>query len=741
MSARPAALTGFALLHKRVAYLLAALGLAGLGLGSEVDRPTMILLGLAYAATWFVEGPILLRPRWERGMTLALVVGLTVQLARGLSGEPWLPLGLGFTGLLQVSRLASRRSAREHVQIALLAFIHLAAATVLTTELAYGALFLGFVIVLPWMLALTQLRAEIEAEHHARSLEARALEARLEEGEPRTLPPTLGGGVEHAELARVLGSRRLVGARFLAGTTLLSLPLFACTALLFVLFPRVGLGMLAFGRGEGAAIAGFGDAVELGQVGRIRDDATVILRVIPGGLGPHPPRELGLYLRGSAFDHYDGRRWSRASAPAIEPIAVERDEYILSEAIRRGQDRPYRIELAPLEEPVIFLPDHTVALEIPPHIEAGLERPRRIELRAGVDVRALDPDGAARSYTAWTRPRARSVFDTPPDAASLEVPPGHERLARLARAWTEGARSDRERAERVVDHLGRPPFRYSLVMHDPGAAAPLEHFLFETREGHCEYFASAMAILLRTLGVPTRNVTGFLGGTWNEYGRYYAVRSGDAHSWVEVYLEGEGWVRFDPTPASARALGLGASLSLRARDALDALVAWWERDVVSFDLRTQRGLARDVFSLLRTPHASSRPLEEAERSGARGARSGVGRSLFALALAALLALALAALVRRLARLRSAPAGSSEARRLVALYRRLERVLAGRGRPRPPARTPSEHAALLEAEGFEGADVVLRVTRRYNEARFGPLPMSEAELDELERAVRALGHPR
>src|SRR5690606_23943302 len=92
-------------------------------------------------------------------------------------------------------------------------------------------------------------------------------------------------------------------------------------------------------------------------------------------------------------------------------------------------------------------------------------------------------------------------------------------------------------------------------LESPSGAAsnPLEHFLFESRRGHCEFYSTGMAVMLRTLGVPSRNVTGFIGGTWNRFGRFYAVRQGDAHSWVEVFLPDVGWTRFDPTPASPAA--------------------------------------------------------------------------------------------------------------------------------------------------------------------------------------------
>jgi len=114
-------------------------------------------------------------------------------------------------------------------------------------------------------------------------------------------------------------------------------------------------------------------------------------------------------------------------------------------------------------------------------------------------------------------------------------------------------------------------------MESPGDVEPIHFFLFSRKRGHCEYFSSAMAIMLREVGVPTRNVNGFLGGEWNEYNDYIAVRAGDAHSWVEVYVRGVGWVTFDPTPsASIDRLGRGGSgVSDRRRRQMDSLRFQW----------------------------------------------------------------------------------------------------------------------------------------------------------------------
>ncbi|MCZ7686114.1 MAG: DUF3488 domain-containing protein [Sandaracinaceae bacterium] len=256
----------FARLHKVVAFLIAGLGLVALAIGPELDWTSEIAIAIAFVLAIFAEGARIRDPRWIRAWNVGLLALVAVQVLRGFAGAAILPLALEVTAALQISRLMNRRGAREHQQIAALALLHLIAATVLSTELAYAFAFLGFVIVLPWMLAISHLRAEIEGQ----------LGARPEPDRER-------------DLARVLGSKRVIGPSFLAGTAALAVPLFAMTGLVFVLFPRVGLGFLSFGRGESQRMSGFGANVELGEFGVIRTDPTVVLRVTPPDMPPPPP--------------------------------------------------------------------------------------------------------------------------------------------------------------------------------------------------------------------------------------------------------------------------------------------------------------------------------------------------------------------------------------------------------------------------------------------------------------------
>ena len=703
----------FARLHKLVTYLIAGLGLFALTLGGELGIVPSLALGIGLVLSFFAEEPLIAREEWVRGWTFAVVALFALQVMRGLGGEPLLALGLEYAGFLQISRLMNRRTARDHQQIAVLAFLHLIAATVLSSSLGYAAIFIGFVIVTPWMLALSHLRREIEGYYP-------------------------GGGTREAQtvadVRRVLASRRVVGPGFLAATAALVLPIFAITIALFLLFPRVGMGFLSFGRGTGQQTAGFGRDVELGGFGVIRDDPTVILRVsVPDD--PSPSRDRTFRMRGTSFDHYDGRRWSRSPSGGVGLRRLS--DYYQIVRWRDETDRRFVIDLDHLDEPVIFLPAGTVGIGVPPRIRGGAELGRQVYASPGHDFRYLDDDDLGLAYTAWVSRTPDEVgVETLTDderSAYLQRPAAMERIARLAERVTEGAQSDAERARLVERYLrDSGTFEYTLRQPDTRGRDPLEVFLFEARRGHCEYFSTAMAMMLRSLGIPARNVTGLVGGRFNEYGQYYALRQGDAHSWVEAHVDGR-WTTFDPTPAGRAELGPmdGPLADLSAL--IDALRTRWSRDVVGYDLRVQTRALRDALTWLSRFRGSN---DEREEPGASDAIS-EGETPYWPWLVAATALALLVALRFRRRQRAgdrSERAAPEALAAARLYRELERALKKRGRPRPSSHTPSEHADALRREGFPSADAVAEVTHRYVGARWGAEPLDPKEIARLKALI-------
>jgi protein-glutamine gamma-glutamyltransferase len=709
----------FSLLHKCVAYLLSGLGLLALSLGSELTEPSLLLMVFGFLTSWFAEGKLLTWPRYATAWTGAVVSFLLIQVARAVLNGPTLAMAIEFAAFLQISRLYNRRSAADYQQIAVLAFLHLIAATVLSTNLGYAVIFGGFLIATPWMLALSHLRREIEGNYP---------------------PQDAADPAARSAILRVLASKRVVGPGFLVGTALLSLPLFAMTLAIFVIVPRVGQGFLSFRRDGGQRVAGFGNQVELGGFGVIRDDPTVVLRVMPMPRKDQQ-RLRALRLRGTSFDHYDGRRWKRSES-ALRDARQQRTVYPIRRMPDLERDEQLRIVLEHLDEPVVFIPAGTVAIAVPPRISGGINVSRELSYAPGLDLRYESSDGVGLVYTAYVSrdPAEADLAAMPTEhrANYLQVPKGHERVAELARQVVGDADTDLERARRVERFLRSGEIRYSLTQPDVGKRLPLEVFLFDAKRGHCEYFSSAMAVMLRTLGIATRNVAGFAGGRYNAYGQYYALRQGDAHSWVEVYVRGRGWVTFDPTPSARGSAGPRERLWSDITAMIDALRTRWTTSVVGYDLRTQVGMLQRMarwFAQFRSERAAG-----AERSQSEDSETGSGPawSVAARWLAALLAAGIVLYVvlrkgRLVTRIAARPASRRQAQ-LIALYWELDRALAKRGHPRPVSLTPLEHALGLGAAGFEQSAEVEAVTRRYLEARYGERPLNGAEVSELRKII-------
>jgi hypothetical protein len=310
-------------------------------------------------------------------------------------------------------------------------------------------------------------------------------------------------------------------------------------------------------------------------------------------------------------------------------------------------------------------------------------------------------------------------------------------MAALAHSWTDRLPTQAQKAVAIEDHLRRE-FRYDLGSPSGGKPSPVDDFLFVSKRGHCEFFSTAMALMLRAVGIPSRNVTGFVGGTYNRFGHYYAVREGDAHSWVEAYINDPGvtgWVTYDPTPAAgAQPLEDTSGVLVYLRDVLEALSQRWNTYVVNYDIRTQVRILEDM-------HRRYEALRSKTGTNKGGLERWTRMSRVA-ALALILVVALA-VVWRLLGLRKPPKEEEEAKAprdaaaqaATALYQLLEAALALRGIPRPASLPPLRHALELEEKQHPLAPEVLSLTQVYLDTRFGHRALTENDRKAFEQAVK------
>lgn len=694
---------------------LAALGLLALITSGELNHwlAIAILVGLALAVV--IPESFQDRPLVRRIGVVLPVVLLGVQALRLFMGGSLLEVAVEFAAGLQVIRLGTRRGAAHDQQVIVLALLHLIAATVLGSGLAYGLCFLGFLVIAPGALVLSHLRREVEGNYRQG--------ARDRTGLPVDVP-------------RILRSRRVIGRSFLIFTCLLSVPIFLFTLALFIAFPRVGLSLLLLSHPKSERMVGFTEHVDLGGVGRLRSDPTIVMRVEIANLPKERPPRVALYLRGAAFDSYRGKSWSRSSGGTLRAEQHGRQVQVLRFP-DLARDRTMHIELEPIEPPVVFLPPETVALTVSlqgasllnnvPQISGGPEGSLTYKtqdergLRYDVSLAASD-EPTSTSLTATERPRYLTLpGDLPP------------RVAELAHAWV-GAATDPRLEARLIETRLRKDYRYDVDSPSGSAKNPLADFLFVSKRGHCEFYSTAMALMLRSLGVPTRNVTGFIGGTYNRFAHSYAVRQGDAHSWVEVYLDDTGWTRFDPTPpANAAPQSDITGLLAFVRDFVEATTQRWNRHVIGYDLKQQVGLLKSV-------HRSYSALRD--RPGTIGKLLSSPRATL-FTILGLIATGYAAvwLTRQRKILapgaRAATERETATREIVELYRQLEAALALRGVPRPTGTPPRAHAAGLAAIGHPLGNEALALTELYIASRFGGLTLALEERRDFARRVRVI----
>jgi hypothetical protein len=330
----------------------------------------------------------------------------------------------------------------------------------------------------------------------------------------------------------------------------------------------------------------------------------------------------------------------------------------------------------------------------------------------------------------------------------LQLPPLDPRIPQLASQITARARTPYDKTVAIESYL-RTRFAYTLELTGKPGDDPLAHFLFETRAGHCEYFASAMAVMLRTLGIPSREVNGFLPGEYNDLGGDYIVRASDAHSWVEVYFPGSGWFTFDPTPPSSDD---HSGLFSRLNEYMDWMELTWNEWVINYDFAHQATLAQNLQHESRSGNEVLRRwFAQKQQTGREWLKSWQSRhDTLSIVLPVGLVFFLVVLrfrwigrgIRRLRlfwQLRKPQANSANPQLASRLYAELLHLLERRGFPRRVSQTPLEFAAVVDVPALSPA--VYEFTQIYAHARFGGAPCDTLRLRTLLEQVNAAVHAR
>lgn len=452
---------------------------------------------------------------------------------------------------------------------------------------------------------------------------------------------------------------------------------------------------------DNQAKVGLSNQLSPGEMLDIMTDDTPAMRVTVDG-GTLPPGAR--YFRAFTMQVFDGTAWRPSFRGTRRPPAL----------VETARTIRYQASLEPTHDRVVPMLD--LPLSAPPGVRI---RPDQ----TAVADRPID-ETLAFSATAATAYRLEASLDEGVRTENLKLPPKTGPRARaLAASWAQRYGSDHAAIAAAALALFHDDFSYSLAA-PPLGRDRIDDFLFGTREGYCEHFASSFTFLMRAAGLPARVVTGYQGGYWNASGRYLLVRHSDAHAWSEVWLDGRGWVRFDPTGAvrpervqlgaAAAAAGHGAGDGLfdmawlrDLRNRWDIVNQWWNQGVIGFDALRQQGLLQPFG----VPRAEVSDLA----------------LVFAIGCALLAAAALGwALFQR---------GEGDA--LDAWMRRLQRKLARAGVSRRTGEGPKHYLARA-ARALPGhRNALERLSGLYLRSRYGhdePPPESVAE---FRRAVKEL----
>ena len=707
-------------------YLLVWMGFGTLASTGSLDLPTVLLVSLALAFRGYLLAEkrlFVISERWTTPLTIAYFVFYAADYF--LLSRAFLAATVHLVLFAVVVRTFSLRRDRDYTMLAVLAFLMVLASAVLTVDSVFLLFFAGFMLMAVATFILMEMRrsgraAKFQARHSNDAHEHRHLAFSL------------------ARMTPTLVVMILVGA-----------------AAVFFLLPRMSAGYLG-GYSFGTDLStGFSDRVQLGQIGQIQQSNTVVMHIQITG---DTRGQYELHWRGVALTNFDGKNWSNP-----------REQYVLQReadgafsvplysqgippvygAIRQAPGtRPHLIHYRVLQEPI-----GTNVFFLAPWGRRVMGAYRALAVDAGGAVYDLDNQRAISVYEAdsdiarQSPAQLRAAGNSLPEFTTsyLQLPPVLDpRISQLAAqiSASASASNNYDKATAIERYLNTH-YGYTLQLLRTPVADPLANFLFERKQGHCEYFASSMAVMLRTLHIPSRVVNGFRSDEFNDVTGNYVVRARNAHSWVEAYFPGYGWITFDPTPGGEIGTPQGWD---RAMLYLDAAQSFWREWVVSYDSSHQYILGRAAAGRTRNSWERTRIWAQMRytrllnwvRRGQRGAEQSPARWLGGSVGMVLLLLLLgnAARIARMIRMRRLQAHPERSPDQAAAmwYERMARYLARRGVKKSAGQTAQEFVRVIEDERLRTR--VGQFTDAYESARFGNSSDEALRLPDLYEEVEA-----
>jgi transglutaminase-like putative cysteine protease len=532
-------------------YLLLSTGFAILAGTGKLDALSLILGTTALAGKGYLlarQSNAVIPEQWTNYLTLVYVAFFAFDYFA--VSQTFISALVHLVLFAAMVKIFSIHRERDYVYLSVLAFGMVLAAAVLTVDSLFFGIFCVFVLLAVMTFVSMEMRRSWILAQPSPDSEVRDVR-------DLTLFPA---SVSRACVLLVLG---IVGS----------------TAVLFFLIPRrPSAGYLTAFASRSDLSTGFSEEVRLGEIGTIQQSSAVLMHVT-FDQGSIIPRDLR--WRGVALTTFDGRRWTGAheggASYKLNPSWQFR--YGDNRLLRGNGPRvSYKVSLEPFGSRVFFVLPEALSLN---------GRYQAIRVDSTGSIFNGDPSHAITDYAVVSeipppmRPGQSNIDD--PGVSGLiylQTPSGglDPRISELAQRVAASNETEFGKASAIERYLSTS-YGYTLQLPSITPRDPVANFLFERKQGHCEYFASSMVLMLRTLGIPSRVVNGFRGGEYNDVTGSYIIRARDAHSWVEAYFAGYGWYTFDPTPAAVISPNSWNRLFLYA----DAMREFWHEWIVNYD--------------------------------------------------------------------------------------------------------------------------------------------------------------
>lgn len=618
-------------------------------------------------------------------LTLIAFVVYYIALSHDLLGS-----GAIFLAVMVALKLFDLRAIRDHLLLYLLVFLEIVVSAASTVSPVFFAILAAFVIVSIWAMVLFNIRRDYE---------------------------------EWKGKNKIIARRGLLSPTFFLYTIAITTFSLMITLMLFFIIPRAGSGFFQQQTLDALSVPGFADELTLGSIGRGKGYGHVVMRVeFPGAAGP----PVNMYIRGTSLDHYDGRNWRRSKSEK-KRIEKTSDNLIFSEVQTPGRLFNQLITLEPLDTNILFAASPWSRI-------SGDFKDISTDITGTLYMR--NKPYSRKTYSVWSGLGGRERASLSPLKLEryLQLPPPEKedtgRIKELASVISKDKKNDYKRAKKIENFL-RNNYRYTLEPIQTKGKSPLEDFLFYAKEGYCEHYATSMVIMLRTLGIPARVVTGYVQGQWNDFGNYLLLRQMDTHSWVEAYLpydfseSGEktrgidkkmAWVRFDPTASQGLITPRKAS---RMALYLDSLKWRWTRHIVNYTITDQVKIAISLKHSTRGLRTWLRSLSGRLPGLKRSASQGQTAPLV-LALILMGAALIIVIINR---------GKSRSNiKTPDFYLEMTRILKKKGIERNDSETPLEFARRTRSKEVE------KITELFQIKRYRESALSVDELTELKGLI-------